>query len=70
MININQAELWSQIAQSAINFIVVQTVTNISQKQTVGDLKQDIKIGNDELMTALKITEEQLINQIKESKGE
>lgn len=68
MIAINQAELWSQIAQSAINFIIIQTISSVSQKQIIADLKQDIKIGNDELMTALKITEEQVINQIKESK--
>lgn len=59
--------LWSQIAQMAINYIVVSTITANNQKMTVTDLKTDLRTTKDDLMSAVKITEEQLINQIKES---
>lgn len=59
--------LWSQIAQMAINYIVVSTISANNQKMTVTDLKTDLRTTKDDLMSAVKITEEQLINQIKES---
>lgn len=59
--------LWSQIAQMAINYIVVSTISATNQKQTVTDVKTDLRTTKEDLMSAIKITEEQLINQIKES---
>lgn len=59
--------LWSQIAQMAINYIVVSTISATNQKQTVTDVKTDLRTTKEDLMSAVKITEEQLINQIKES---
>ena len=41
--------------------------TSSNQKQTVTDLKTDLRTTKEDLMSGLKITEEQLINQIKES---
>ena len=61
--------LWSQIAQMAINYIVVSTISATNQKQTVTDVKTDLRTTKEDLMSAVKITEEQLINQIKESKN-
>ena len=62
------ASLWSEIAQAALNYIVVSTISSSNQKQTVTDLKTDLRTTKEDLMSGLKITEEQVINQIKESK--
>lgn len=51
----------------AINYIVVSTISATNQKQTVTDVKTDLRTTKEDLMSAIKITEEQLINQIKES---
>ena len=51
----------------AINYIVVSTISSANQKQTVTDVKTDLRTTKEDLMSAVKITEEQLINQIKES---
>lgn len=61
------ASLWAEIAQAALNYIVVSTISSANQKQTVTDLKTDLRTTKEDLMSGLKITEEQLINQIKES---
>lgn len=63
----NQLFLWSQIAQMAINYIVVSTISSTNQKLTVTDLKTDLRTTKEDLMSGLKITEEQIINQVKES---
>ena len=62
-----QLDIWVQVAQMAINYIVVSTISASNQKMTVTDLKTDLRTTKDDLMSGLKITEEQLINQIKES---
>lgn len=61
------ASLWESISQAALNYIVVSTISASNQKQTVTDLKTDLRTTKEDLMSGLKITEEQLINQIKES---
>lgn len=63
----NFAALWESISQAALNYIVVSTISASNQKQTVTDLKTDLRTTKEDLMSGLKITEEQLINQIKES---
>ena len=63
----SQLDIWIQVAQMAINYIVVSTITSNNQKMTVTDLKTDLRTTKEDLMSAVKITEEQLINQIKES---
>lgn len=63
----NLAALWESVAQAALNYIVVSTISATNQKQTVTDLKTDLRTTKEDLMNGLKITEEQLINQIKES---
>lgn len=62
------ASLWAEVAQAALNYIVVSTISSTNQKQTVTDLKTDLRTTKEDLMSGLKITEEQVINQIKESK--
>lgn len=63
----DHAALWESISQAALNYIVVSTISSSNQKQTVTDLKTDLHTTKEDLMSGLKITEEQLINQIKES---
>lgn len=60
---------WSDVAQAALNYIVVSTISGMNQKQTVTDLKTDLRTTKEDLMSGLKITEEQIINQVKESKN-
>ena len=55
----NQGQLWAEIAQAALNFIVVNSLTSSSQKATVTDMKTD-----------LRTTKEDIMQQIKESKNE
>lgn len=59
----SQLDIWVQVAQMAINYIVVSTITSNNQKMTVTDLRTT----KEDLMSAVKITEEQILNQIKES---
>lgn len=63
-----QIEIWSSIAEIALNYIFINTISSANQKQTVTDLKTDLRTTKEDLMSGLKITEEQIINQIKESK--
>ena len=44
--------LWSQIAQMAINYIVVSTISATNQKQTVTDVKTDLRTTKEDLMSA------------------
>lgn len=55
----NQGQLWAEIAQAALNFIVVNSLTSSNQKATVTDMKTD-----------LRTTKEDIMQQIKESKNE
>lgn len=64
MIPISQVEIWSMIASSAINFIVVYVITGASQKATVTDMKTDLRNTKDDLMTELKDSREILIAEI------
>jgi hypothetical protein len=54
-----QAQLWAEIAQAALNFIVVNSLTSANQVKTVTDMKTD-----------LRTTKEDLLAQIKESRDE
>lgn len=54
-----QSQLWAEIAQAALNFIVVNSLTSSSQVKTVTDMKTD-----------LRTTKEDLLAQVKESRDE
>ena len=57
--DMQQSQLWAEIAQAALNFIVVNSLTSSSQVKTVTDMKTD-----------LRTTKEDLLAQIKESRDE
>lgn len=57
--DMQQSQLWAEIAQAALNFIVVNSLTSSSQVKTVTDMKTD-----------LRTTKEDLLAQVKESRDE
>ncbi len=57
---------WSDVAQAALNYIVVSTISGQNQKQTVLDLKTDLRTTKEDLLAELKTAHEQIINEIKE----
>lgn len=61
------ATMWSHIAEAALNYIVVSAISNMNQKQTVTDLKNDLRTTKTDLLSELKTSHEQIMKQIKES---
>lgn len=59
---------WSDIAQAALNYIVVSTISNQNQKQTVTDLKTDLRTTKEDLLSELKSTKDQIVNHQEDSK--
>lgn len=68
MSNLNQIEIWSAIAQSALNYIFISIISANNQKQTVTDLKTDLRTTKEDLMSELKDSRKNLIEAI-EQKG-
>lgn len=62
----DMALFWSDVAQAALNYIVVSTISGQNQKQTVLDLKTDLRTTKEDLLAELKTAHEQIINEIKE----
>ncbi|MBQ6447112.1 MAG: hypothetical protein IJJ10_06570 [Bacillus sp. (in: Bacteria)] len=58
------ASLWESVAQAALNFIVVNTITNSAQAKTVTDMKTDLRTTKEDIMSELKDSRENLLNQI------
>ena len=50
----DQAALWESVAQAALNYIVVSTISASNQKQTVTDLKTDLRTTKEDIMAELK----------------
>lgn len=53
--------VWVEIAQAAINFIVVSTLTGKSQEATVADLKLDLRTTKEDIMSEIKETRVELL---------
>lgn len=60
----NLAGLWESVAQAALNFIVVSAITNSAQQRTVTDMKTDLRTTKEDIMSELKDSRENLLNQI------
>lgn len=60
-----QLEIWAQIAQATINYIVVSTISGSSQKATVTDLKTDLRTTKEDVLSELKDSRESLLNELK-----
>lgn len=64
----DMSAMWAEIAQGALNYIVVSTISSSNQKQTVTDLKTDLRTTKEDLMAEMKDTRENLISQIEDVK--
>lgn len=58
------AALWESIAQAALNFIVVNALTNGAQQRTVADMKTDLRTTKEDIMSELKDSRENILTQI------
>lgn len=59
-----QSTLWMGIAEAAINYIVVSTISSNNQKMTVTDLKTDLRTTKEDLMKEVKDTKETILAKI------
>lgn len=57
----SQLEIWALIAQSALNYIFISVISANNQKQTITDMKTDLRNTKDDLMNELKDSRKNLI---------
>lgn len=65
----NAGQLWAEIAQAALNFIVVNYLTNAAQGRTVTDMKTDLRTTKEDLLAEVKETESNIIGILGEKLG-
>ena len=69
----NQIEIWAIIAQSALNYIFISVINSNNQKQTVTDMKTDLRTTKEDLMAELKDSRKNIIEMLelieKQQKG-
>lgn len=58
----NTSQLWAEIAQAALNFIVVNSLTASNQSKTVTDVKTDLRTTKEDLMQEIKEVEQTIID--------
>ena len=58
------AALWESVAQAALNFIVVNTITNAAQAKTVTDMKTDLRTTKEDIMSELKDSRKNILTQM------
>ena len=63
-----QIEIWYAIANSALNFIFISIISNRDQKQTVTDMKTDLRTTKEDLMAELKDIRKNIIEMIEKDK--
>lgn len=56
--------LWMGIAEASLNYIVVSTISSTNQKQTVTDLKTDLRTAKEDLMAEIKDSKETVLAKI------
>ena len=73
MITLTQIEIWAIIAQSALNYIFISVINGQNQKQTVTDMKTDLRTTKEDLMAELKDSRKNIIEMLelieKQQKG-
>lgn len=73
MITLTQIEIWAIIAQSALNYIFISVINSNNQKQTVTDMKTDLRTTKEDLMAELKDSRKNIIEMLelieKQQKG-
>lgn len=61
-----QLEIWYAIANSALNFIFITIISNNNQKQTVTDMKTDLRTTKEDLMAELKDSRKNIIEMMEQ----
>lgn len=64
-----QAQLWAEIAQAALNFIVVNSLTSANQVKTVTDMKTDLRTTKEDLLAEIKESEAKIIGMLSAKVG-
>ncbi len=59
-----QIEIWAIIAQSALNYIFISVINGQNQKQTVTDMKTDLRTTKEDLMAELKDSRKNIIEML------
>ena len=62
----DQIEIWSIIAQSALNYIFISVINSNNQKQTVTDMKTDLRTTKEDLMAELKDSRKNIIEMLEQ----
>lgn len=57
----NVESILESITQATINYIVVSSISSSNQKQTVTDLKTDLRTTKEDLMSEMKDTRESIL---------
>ena len=60
----DQIEIWAIIAQSALNYIFISVINSNNQKQTVTDMKTDLRTTKEDLMAELKDSRKNIIEML------
>jgi hypothetical protein len=61
---LTQLEIWSLIAQTALNYIFVSVITANNQKQTILDMKTDLRTTKEDIMAELKDSRKNIIEML------
>lgn len=62
----NSSQIWAEIAQAALNFIVVNALTASNQAKTVTDMKTDLRTTKEDLMMEIKETGSEIMRMLDE----
>ncbi len=60
----SQLEIWALIAQSALNYIFISVISQNNQKQTVTDMKTDLRTTKEDIMAELKDSRKNIIEML------
>ena len=63
-----ETEIWYAIAQSALNYIFISVINGTNQKQTVTDMKTDLRTTKEDLMAELKDSRKNIIEMLEQGK--
>ena len=64
----SQLQIWAIIAQSALNYIFISIISANNQKQTVTDMKTDLRTTKEDLMAELKDSRKNIIEMLEQGK--
>ena len=65
-----QLEIWYAIANSALNFIFISIISQNGQKQTVTDMKTDLRTTKEDIMAELKDSRKNIIEMLDQKQKE